>query len=259
MIQLKDVRKQFGPEERWVTNGVTLTIPEGQMTCIIGQSGEGKSVLLKQIIGLIKPTSGSITIDGEEVTTMNTRQHREMLKKVGYVFQFAALLDSLNVFENIGISLLENGVPESDVLPIVQEKLSLVNLKPEIMYRYPSELSGGMKKRVGLARTLVTNPSIILYDEPTTGLDPITTRLVFELMYDMQKKLNITSVIISHDVEIFKYVDNVALLQSGTIKFHGSAKTIWESDNPYIYQFIRGLSDGPITTEVIKHEQTKPF
>lgn len=259
MIQLNDIRKQFGPHERWVTNGVTLTIPNGQMTCIIGQSGEGKSVLLKQIIGLIKPTSGSITIDGEEVTTMNSQEHQEMLKKVGYVFQFAALLDSLNVFENVGISLLENGVPEHKVLPIVEEKLSLVNLSTDVLYKYPSELSGGMKKRVGLARTLITNPSIILYDEPTTGLDPITTRVVFELMYDMQKRLNITSVIISHDVEIFKYVDNIALLQSGTIKFHGPAQTIWESDNPYIYQFIRGLSDGPIQTETIKHDRTRPY
>lgn len=249
MIRLKDVRKRFGPDQRWITNGVTLDIPTGQMTCIIGQSGEGKSVLLKQIIGLVKPTSGSITINDEEITTMNYKEQETLFKKVGYVFQFAALLDSLNVFENVGISLLENGVHEDEVLPIVKEKLSLVNLKPEILYKFPSELSGGMKKRVGLARTLVTNPSIILYDEPTTGLDPITARLVFELMYDMQQRLNITSIIISHDVEIFKYVDNIALLQGGTIKYHGPAKTIWESDNPYIYQFIRGLPNGPIQTE----------
>lgn len=246
MIRLRDVKKRFGEDQRWISNGVTIDIPDGQMTCIIGQSGEGKSVLLKQIIGLIKPTSGSITIDGLEITTISPKEHSELFKKVGYVFQFAALLDSLNVFENIGISLLENDMPEDQVLPIVKEKLALVNLNPDILYKYPSELSGGMKKRVGLARTLINNPSIILYDEPTTGLDPINSRVVFELMHDMYKRLNITSIIISHDVEIFKYVDNVALLQGGKIQFYGPAKTIWESDNPYIHQFIRGLANGPI-------------
>jgi len=249
MIQLYEVRKRFGDNQRWITDGVNLEIPTGQSTCIIGQSGEGKSVLLKQIIGLIKPTSGSIKIDGEEVTTMNDRQLQTLFKKCGYVFQFAALLDSLTIFENIGISLLEKGITKKKVLPIVEEKMALVNLKPEILYKYPSEISGGMKKRVGLARTLITNPSTILYDEPTTGLDPITTRVVHELMAETQRVLNLTSVVISHDVEIFKYVNNIALLHKGKIRYFGPAKTIWESTNPYIYQFIRGLADGPIQTE----------
>ncbi|HBL98161.1 TPA: ABC transporter ATP-binding protein [Candidatus Dependentiae bacterium] len=255
MIQLVEVRKRFGDNQRWVTDGINLTIPSGQMTCIIGQSGEGKSVLLKQIIGLIKPTSGSVTIDGEEITTMSDADLQRLFKKCGYVFQFAALLDSLNVLENVGLSLLEKGASIEDILPIVKEKLALVNLKPEILYKYPSELSGGMKKRVGLARTLISNPTIILYDEPTTGLDPITARIVHELMYDMQKQFNITSVIISHDVEIFKYVDNVALLHKGKIRFFGPAKTIWESTNPYIYQFIRGLPEGPIKMADYTHKE----
>lgn len=248
MIRLVDVKKKF--DHRWISCGVNLEIPEHQMTCIIGRSGEGKSVLLKQIIGLIKPTSGQIFIDNIDITQLNEFQLREVYKKCGYVFQFAALLDSLNVFENVGITLLESGVAREKVLPVVKEKLSLVNLNEDILYKYPSELSGGMRKRVGLARTLITNPTTILYDEPTTGLDPITTRIVHELMYDMQKNLNITSIVISHDVEIFKYVDNVALLHNGQIKFFGSAKTIWESDNPYIYQFIRGLAEGPIQAEI---------
>lgn len=255
MIRLIDVKKRFGENQRWVTNGVNLDIPDGQMTCIVGQSGEGKSVLLKQIIGLVKPTSGIITIDGLDVSKITEAEHRKLFKKVGYVFQFAALLDSLNVFENVGISLLENGVSEKEVLPIVKEKLALVNLSPDILYKYPSELSGGMKKRVGLARTLINNPSIILYDEPTTGLDPINARVVFELMHDMHKRLNITSVVVSHDVEIFKYVDNIALLYEGIIKFYGPAKTIWESKNPYIYQFIRGLPEGPIQTNIASTEE----
>lgn len=254
MIRLTNVRKRF-EEKRWVSNGINLEIPSGQMLCIIGQSGEGKSVLLKQIIGLIRPTSGSIIIDNTEITKLSTQEHRELFKKVGYVFQFAALLDSLTIFENIGISLLEEGMTEEQVLPIVKEKLSLVNLTPEILYKYPSEISGGMKKRVGLARTLINNPSIILYDEPTTGLDPINSRIVFEFMLDMHIRLHLTSIIVSHDVEVFKYADTVALLHEGSIKFHGPAKTIWESQNPYIYQFIRGLSQGPIQTEVIEEEQ----
>lgn len=248
MIRLIDVKKRFADNQRWISNGINLDIADGQMTCIIGQSGEGKSVLLKQIIGLVKPTSGTIIIDNLDLSKITKQEHHELFKKVGYVFQFAALLDSLTVFENVGISLLENGVPEEEVVPIVQEKLALVNLGHDILYKYPSELSGGMKKRVGLARTLINNPSIILYDEPTTGLDPINARIVFELMHDMHKRLNITSVVVSHDVEIFKYVDTVALLYEGIIKFHGPASSIWESKNSYIYQFIRGLTEGPIQT-----------
>jgi phospholipid/cholesterol/gamma-HCH transport system ATP-binding protein len=252
MIRIEHLTKKFG--ERTVTNDLSLEIPAGQMTCIIGRSGEGKSVLLKQIIGLIKPTSGHVYIDGVDVTQLHDEQLEPIFKKCGYVFQFAALLDSLNVFENVGLAQLEAGVPPEKVLPLVKEKLGLVNLVPEeVLYKFPSELSGGMKKRVGLARTLMANPTILLYDEPTTGLDPITARVVHELMYSMQKNFNATSVVISHDVEIFKYVDNVALLHQGKIKYFGSAKTIWESDNPYIYQFIRGLPEGPIQTE-IPHE-----
>lgn len=248
MIRIEDLRKQF--DSRWITDGVNLTIPEGKMTVIVGLSGEGKSVLLKQIIGLIRPTSGHIYINDVDVATLPERELDIVYQECGYVFQFAALLDSLNIFENVGITLLEKGEPEHKVLPIVQEKLALVNLSTEVLYKYPSELSGGMRKRAGLARTLVTNPQIILYDEPTTGLDPITARVIHELMFDMQKKLDITSVVISHDVKIFKYADYVALLFKGKIRYFGDAKTIWECDNPYVFQFIRGLSEGPIKTEI---------
>jgi len=251
-IKIVDLKKNFG--EKWITKGVNLEIPEKKMTVIIGRSGEGKSVLLKQVIGLIEPTSGHIYIDGMDITQMKEKQLDVVYKQFGYVFQFAALLDSLTVFENIGITLLENGHSEKEVMPIVQEKLGMVHLEEDTLTKYPSELSGGMRKRVGLARTLVTQPQVILYDEPTTGLDPITSRVIHELMYDMQHRLSITSVIISHDVEIFKYADYVALLHDGQIKYFGDAKTIWESDNPYIYQFIRGLPEGPIQTE-IAHSQ----
>jgi phospholipid/cholesterol/gamma-HCH transport system ATP-binding protein len=247
MITITNLKRRFN--NHWVLKGVNLTIPEGKMTCIIGRSGEGKSVLLKSIIGLLKPTSGSITINGQEVTQLSESEKRVIFQTCGYVFQFAALLDSLTIFENVGITLLEQGMKEESVLPIVKEKLSLVHLGTNILNKYPSDLSGGMRKRVGIARTLVTNPSIILYDEPTTGLDPITSHVVHNLMADMQKRFQVTSVVISHDTDIFKYVDYVALLHDGEIKFFGDAKSIWESENPYIYQFIRGLTEGPIQAD----------
>lgn len=243
-IKLVNLCKEF--DDKWVTKDLNLEIPAKQMTVIIGRSGEGKSVLLKQIIGLIKPTSGEIIVDDVNIVSLSHQERDEQLSHFGYVFQFAALLDSLTVYENIGITLIEKGVPRKMVDSIVREKLSLVNLSEDNLHKYPSELSGGMKKRVGLARTLVTNPTVILYDEPTTGLDPITSRVIHELMYKMQKTLDVTSVVISHDLESFKYADNIALLHKGKIHYFGPAKTIWECENPYIYQFIRGLDEGPI-------------
>lgn len=248
MIKVIDLKKRFD-DTKWITNGVNLDIPDGKMTLIIGRSGEGKSVLLKQLIGLIRPTSGSIVVDGVDITKITAKELNIEMAKFGYVFQFAALLDSLDVFENIGITLLEAGMPRKEVLKIVKEKLKLVHLSEDTLHKYPSELSGGMRKRVGLARTLITNPKIILYDEPTTGLDPITSSAIHELMFNMQKELGITSVVVTHDVELFKYADYIALLYEGRIQYVGSAKDIWECDNPYIYQFIRGLPTGPITTE----------
>lgn len=250
MIEIINLRKRFTPTGRWVTDGINLTIPTGKITCIVGQSGEGKSVLLKQIIGLIQPTSGKVLIDGIDVTRVTEQEHEKLFNRVGYVFQFAALLDSLTIFQNIGLALLEKGIPEDEVRALVKEKIALVHLKDDILSKYPSEISGGMRKRVGIARTLITNPEILLYDEPTTGLDPITSRVVHELIYDMQQRFSVTSVVISHNVDIFDYVDSVALLHQGTIRFFGEAQTLWQSDNPYIYQFIRGLPEGPLSGNI---------
>ncbi len=247
MIQIRNITKAF--DSRVITNGLSLDIPEGKMTVIIGRSGEGKSLLLKQIIGLIKPTSGQILIDEVDIAQLNETQLNEQLKKFGYVFQFAALLDSLTVWENIGITLLNNGTPKDQVLPIVKEKLNLVHLSEDTLYKYPSELSGGMAKRVGLARTLITNPKIILYDEPTTGLDPLTERRIHELMHDLQQQFKVTSIVITHSTDLFAYADHVAFLYKGKIEYVGPAKTIWECDNPYVYQFIRGETNGPIKSD----------
>jgi phospholipid/cholesterol/gamma-HCH transport system ATP-binding protein len=244
MIIIKNLTKEFNGNK--VLDSLNIEIPTGKMTAIIGRSGEGKSVLLKSIVGLLTPTSGSITIGGKEVTQLSERDHEEVYKTCGYVFQFAALLDSLTIFENVSLPLVEQGLSEDEARPLVMEKLALVELPNDILDRYPSDLSGGMRKRVGIARTLISNPSIILYDEPTTGLDPMTSNVVHELMRDMQKRLKVTSVVISHDLSVFNYVDYVALLYEGNIKFFGEASTIWKSENPYIYQFIRGLTIGPI-------------
>lgn len=255
-IKIQDLKKEFGGQ--CVTDNLSLDIESCKMTVVLGKSGEGKSVLLKQIIGLIKPTSGAIFIDGVDSTKANQQELREIFKQFGYVFQSAALLDSLNVFENIGITLLEQGKSIQTVLPIVKEVLELVHLEEETLYKYPSQLSGGMKKRVGLARTLITKPNVILYDEPTTGLDPITARVIHELMHSMQQTFNLTSVVISHDLDVLHFADTIALLHDGKIRYYGPAKTAWESDNPYIYQFLRGLSDGPIQTDPVdKHKKKK--
>jgi phospholipid/cholesterol/gamma-HCH transport system ATP-binding protein len=244
MIELKNLKKAFGPKV--ITKDLSLTINDGEFVIIIGRSGEGKSVLLKQIIGLIKPDSGQVIIDNQDVTKLKGIEQQEIFKKCGYVFQFAALLDSLNVFENVGITPLEENVDKEKVLSIVIEKLQSVGLDKDVLLKYPSELSGGMKKRVGLARTLMLTPKILIYDEPTTGLDPITVRLINELIKSTHEKFKTTTIVISHDVESFKYASHVAMLHEGKIVYKGKAESIWECDNPYVHQFIRGLIDGPI-------------
>lgn len=251
MIQLLNIKKEFA--DRTILEDISLTFEKGKMTCVIGRSGEGKSVLLKLIIGLLKPTAGNILFDNVNIVTASAAQQQAILQQCGYVFQAAALLDSLTVFENIALPLAEQGYSHSAVLPLVKEKLALVNLSEQVLTRYPAELSGGMRKRVGLARTLITNPSIMLYDEPTTGLDPITTRIVHELMASMQQQLGLTSIVVSHDREIFSYADKVALLHNGKIHYYGDAHHIQTTDNVYMQQFLQGLSQGPLQTEGDNH------
>lgn len=244
MIELKNIKKSFG--NLHVTRDLSLHVEDGELLAIIGRSGEGKSVLLKQIIGLINPDLGSIVIDEQDITTLSAEQKKSVFKKCGYVFQFAALLDSLTVFENVAIAQLEEGVSKDEILPVVIQKLQSVGLTQDVLDKFPDELSGGMKKRVGLARTLMLSPKILLYDEPTTGLDPITVRVIHELIKKTHEEQKATSIVISHDIEIFKFATHVAMLHEGKIIYKGLASTIWECDNPFVYQFIRGLEDGPI-------------
>ena len=247
MIELKNLKKSFGQKK--IIDDLNLTINDHEFLAIIGRSGEGKSVLLKQIIGLIKPDSGQIIIDNQNINKLNKKELENIYKKCGYVFQFAALLDSLDVFQNVGITLIEKGEKLTEVKPLVLEKLKSVGLTEDVINKFPDELSGGMKKRVGLARTLMLSPKILIYDEPTTGLDPITVRLIHELIKKTHERLNATSIVISHDIEVFQYASSAAMLYEGKIIYKGPSKTIWECDNPYIYQFIRGLKDGPIKSQ----------
>jgi len=252
MIEIKNLCKAFGPKV--VLDSLNLSVKKGEFLAIVGRSGEGKSVLLKNIIGLLRPDSGTIVVDGTDITQLSDEELQSLFKKCGYVFQFAALLDSLTVFENIGITMLEENADPNKVRTLVLEKTQSVGLRDDVLDKYPDELSGGMKKRVGLARTLMLDPHPLLYDEPTTGLDPITVRLIHELIVETHKRQAATSVVISHDPNIFEYADRVAMLYEGKIIYEGAAKDIWESDHPHIYQFIRGLAEGPITAEQKKAE-----
>jgi phospholipid/cholesterol/gamma-HCH transport system ATP-binding protein len=246
IIQLRGVSKTFGT--RQVTNELDLDIQKGEFLTVVGRSGEGKSVLLKQIIGLIKPDKGSIVIDGQDITRKDA-DLRKTFSQCGYVFQFAALLDSLTVLENVAIAQLEQGASIKDVKQTVEEKLDSVGLDPAIINHYPVELSGGMRKRVGLARTLMLDPQIILYDEPTTGLDPVSTQLIHELMRTTHEKCNATTIAISHDINIFEYCTSVAMLYEGKIIHKEDAKSIWKTESPHMHQFIHGLAEGPLARD----------
>lgn len=246
MISLKNVKKKFEGQDDFITKDVSFVLESGKSLCIIGMSGEGKSVLLKQIAGLIRPTEGEIIINGIDIANLDEEDIQIINKHCGYVFQFAALLDSMSVYDNIALPLVERKYDPNSIKDIIFSILKQVNLNENILNKYPSEISGGMRKRVGLARTLVLNPDIILYDEPTSGLDPINTKIIHDLMYETNKKYHATSIVISHDIEIFKYVDLVAFLYKGKINYFGPANTIWEIDNGFIHQFIRGKIEGPI-------------
>jgi len=250
MIELNDVRKIFPGSARYITDGVSFFVPEGKSLCLLGVSGEGKSVLLKQIAGLLNPTSGSIIIDGEDILFSKKNENSEISGICGYVFQFAALIDSLTIYENIALPLL--GATNQRVTPEMHAKILSVFEQVNLVYsdvgmKYPSEISGGMKKRVGIARAIIPDPKILLYDEPTSGLDPINTTIIHKLIRQMQIEKNITSVIVSHDRDIFNYVDIIAFLYRGRIEYIGDAKGIWNSQDPFIQQFIHGSEKGPLT------------
>ena len=244
MIEITDLYKSFGDNK--VLRGTNLVIETGETIVIIGRSGCGKSVLIKHIVGLLMPDSGTVKVEGQIVNEMNLGELYELRKRFGFLFQGAALFDSMTVEENISLSLVEsaNSYSNSEISKLVEEKLEMVNL-PGTQHLKPAELSGGMKKRVGLARALITNPDYILYDEPTTGLDPIMSDSIDILIKELTEKLNVTSVVVTHDMYSVKNVANkVAMINEGKIYFIGSQEELINSDDQVIQEFIKRTAAG---------------
>jgi phospholipid/cholesterol/gamma-HCH transport system ATP-binding protein len=246
MIEIKDVHKSF--EGNQVLRGVDLTINKGENMVIIGRSGCGKSVLLKLIIGLLKPDAGKILVNGDEVTSLNGNQLNQLRQKFGMLFQASALFDSMTVDENVGLGLREHTkMPEVEIKKKVKETLKLVGLSG-IEEKKPAELSGGMKKRVGLARAIAMDPEYVLYDEPTTGIDPIMADVINELIINLRNTLAITSIAVTHDiVSAYKIADRIAMLYEGKIIFIGTPEETKNTNHPVVRQFIEGSAQGPIT------------
>ncbi|MCE2748094.1 MAG: ATP-binding cassette domain-containing protein [Rhodobacter sp.] len=244
MISLRTVTKSFGRNA--VLRGVSLDIPSGQSMVIIGGSGTGKSVLLKCILGLVRPDAGTITLDGQDVTKV---ERDAFLARFGMLFQGGALFDSMRVWENVAFRLLRGTQkrPKAEAREIAIEKLRRVGLTPEVAELYPAELSGGMQKRVGLARAIAAEPEIIFFDEPTTGLDPIMAGVINALIREIVTEMGATAMTITHDMSSVRAIaDKVAMLHAGVIRWTGSVGEMDATSDPYVQQFIHGRADGPI-------------
>lgn len=249
MIELQGVRKRFG--EQVVLDGVDFTVQEGETVALLGPSGTGKSVLLKHIIGLIHPDEGQILVDGQNVATLKRKQLTALRTQIGYVFQNGALFDSMNVFENIRLGLTDQS--QYKEMAFAEERvntcLNLVNLQPSVVLRkYPSELSGGMRKRVGIARAIAGKPKYLLYDEPTSGLDPVNADIIDELVKQLGTELGVTSVMVTHDVRgAFRVADRLALLSEGKIVLQGTQTDFLASENEKVRAFLeRDFDNRPI-------------
>ena len=248
MIEINNLCKGFGSHQ--VLRGVNLSVEKGESMTVIGGSGSGKSVLIKHVIGLLFPDRGEVKVDGEVLNNLDEQGLNEVRKKFGMLFQGAALFDSLTVGENVGFGLKQHTkMSDKEIREVATQKLALVGLKG-VEDKMPSDLSGGMKKRVGLARAIAMDPQIILYDEPTTGLDPITADAINDLIVDLRKKLGVTSVAITHDMfSAYKISDRIAMLYKGEIQEIGTPDEIRGTSNPIVKQFITGSAIGPITAD----------
>ena len=251
-ISLKDVKKSFGPKH--VLNGINVSVEKGRSLVVIGGSGTGKSVMLKCILGILQPDSGSITIGGENAIGLSGAARDKYLNRFGMLFQGGALFDSLSVWENVAFGLIQGrGLARTKAKDLAIEKLGLVGLNADVAKLYPAELSGGMQKRVGLARAIAADPEIIFFDEPTTGLDPIMADVINNLIVDCVKRLGATTISITHDMaSARKIADDIAMIYKGEIIWAGPAKSIDNSGNDYVNQFIHGSAEGPIKMDVLK-------
>ena len=249
-ISIKNLHKSFG--QKVVLDGIDLEITKGESLVVIGGSGTGKSVLIKCIQGLIEPDEGSIKIDGKESVGIDKKEAEALYSKMGMLFQGGALFDSLSVWENVAFGLLENQkMPRKQALKQAIKYLNQVGLSSDVAYLSPSELSGGMQKRVGLARAIATQPEIIFFDEPTTGLDPIMADVINDLIITSVKKIGASALTITHDMaSARKIADRIAMLYKGKIIWQGTVKELEKTDNPYVLQFVNGNSEGPIKVEV---------
>lgn len=251
-LKLTDVHKRFG--SKTVLNGINLEVPKGKSVVVIGGSGTGKSVMLKCVLGIIKPDSGSILVDGKDVMRMDTEAREETLRKFGMLFQGGALFDSLPVWENVAFGLIQGKkMKRRDAKEIAVDTLAKVGLGAEVAELYPAELSGGMQKRVGLARAIATEPEIIFFDEPTTGLDPIMADVINDLILERVQDLGATTLTITHDMaSARKIADYIAMIYKGEILWYGPKDDVDRSGNDYVDQFIHGRAEGPIQMEVLK-------
>ncbi len=241
LIQLENIHKSFGTNQ--VLRGVNLSINEGEITTVIGKSGEGKSVLLKHIIGLVKPDAGKIFFEGKTLTQRARKERNQLKRKFSYMFQDTALFDSMTVAENIALPLREGtSTPAAQIIEDVKNRLEQLDIIG-IEDNYPGQLSGGMKKRVALARALITNPSIVLFDEPTTGLDPVRKHAVHSMISNYQQQFGFTGIVVSHEIpEVFSISQKIAMLSEGEIIFEGTTEEIQNESSPAIQDFILGRS-----------------
>lgn len=237
-ITLEGISKGFG--DKSVLEDISLNVEEGETVAVIGGSGVGKSVLLKTIVGLMVPDSGTVEVDGEVVTELSREALYELRRRVGYVFQFAALFDSMTVYENMTMGLRRMGMPKDEQKERVTESLRLVDMEG-YEDQIPGELSGGQKKRIGLARAIVTEPTYLLYDEPTTGLDPVTTAVIDRLILRMDEELGVTSVVVTHDMtSAYRVADRIAMLHAGRIQYVGTPEEVQAADDPIVKGFVEG-------------------
>jgi len=238
VIEFQDVRKAF--DGRPVLDGFTLRVPDGETTVIIGYSGTGKSVALKHVVGLLQPDAGDVIVDGRAVSTLERAALTALRREIGFVFQFAALFDSMSVFDNVALGLRRRDLSDDEIAARVREALALVDLTGA-EERYPAELSGGMRKRVGIARAIALRPRYILYDEPTTGLDPVTSAVIDQLMVRTREYLRVTGIVVTHDMRsAYTVGDRIAMLYEGKIRQVGTVAQIQETEDPVVRQFIEG-------------------